>query len=689
TWAAISREMIRIVSTTMRSSSLARVNLYTFSAPTWSKCRAIGYTMCSFGVYYYRKVRVVPAGHFGHYVSMQRHMLCLPGRHALMSDEEHWEADVRMDEKANLKREIGIKTILVVAENHLAGAFRVSGQKNLAAEEKASGDGDFVLLSQGRHVLDSSSYRDIVISKLDKDLIQLGPLAVLYIKEGFLGGAYERTTGTYRIFQPGPPYLLHEKDYEKITMQERKLEGFKLGPVQFITVREGQMGGAYQKATGLYELLPPGNTYQLHEKDYDCIELKSRSDLFKLGPYTFMTVQANYLAGAYKLKGGEFILFLPGQTYQLNDNEFKEPERVARDRHVVTCGPITFLTLQEGALMGAYRTKDGKFQEFETKEDGTAHFELHASDYHGLTVVNKYSKTVQEFGPNRIVTIPEGFVGVFEREGRIEIKDPGFYRVTAEYSINENIPLQLNSERFEDKTFRTKDSLRMSKDVAIVWRIQDPLMTAKWPGTYGDLRDEFRTKAMSGLVKLLRCYTRAELLPTRQDVLVLKVMDSFSEAAPQDVEAEIKAAQINKVVVVVAVDVAVAVVVAIAAAAADVDAVVAVVVVVIAAAAAAVDAVVVVVVVIGVVGVVVVVVVFVVVVAVVVVVVAAVVVVVVVVFVVAVVVVVVDVVVVFVLYLCCLCACCCCCRGCCCCCWCCCRCCCCCRRGRRRHYCCC
>ncbi|CAE8658570.1 unnamed protein product [Polarella glacialis] len=472
---------------------------------------------------------------------MQRHMLCLPGRHALMSDEEHWEADVRMDEKANLKREIGIKTILVVAENHLAGAFRVSGQKNLAAEEKASGDGDFVLLSQGRHVLDSSSYRDIVISKLDKDLIQLGPL-VLYIKEGFLGGAYERTTGTYRIFQPGPPYLLHEKDYEKITMQERKLEGFKLGPVQFITVREGQMGGAYQKATGLYELLPPGNTYQLHEKDYDCIELKSRSDLFKLGPYTFMTVQANYLAGAYKLKGGEFILFLPGQTYQLNDNEFKEPERVARDRHVVTCGPITFLTLQEGALMGAYRTKDGKFQEFETKEDGTAHFELHASDYHGLTVVNKYSKTVQEFGPNRIVTIPEGFVGVFEREGRIEIKDPGFYRVTAEYSVNENIPLQLNSERFEDKTFRTKDSLRMSKDVAIVWRIQDPLMTAKWPGTYGDLRDEFRTKAMSGLVMLLRCYTRAELLPTRQDVLVLKVMDSFSEAAPQDVEAEIKAA---------------------------------------------------------------------------------------------------------------------------------------------------
>jgi hypothetical protein len=105
---------------------------------------------------------------------------CIEG-HALMSDEEHWEADVRMDEKANLKREIGIKTILVVAENHLAGAFRVSGQKNLAAEEKASGDGDFVLLSQGRHVLDSSSYRDIVISKLDKDLIQLGPLAVLYL----------------------------------------------------------------------------------------------------------------------------------------------------------------------------------------------------------------------------------------------------------------------------------------------------------------------------------------------------------------------------------------------------------------------------------------------------------------------------------------------------------------------------
>ena len=29
----------------------------------------------------------------------------------------------------------------------------------------------------------------------------------------------------------------------------------------------------------------------------------------------------------------------------------------------VKCGPLTFLTLKEGVLMGAYRTKDGRFEE--------------------------------------------------------------------------------------------------------------------------------------------------------------------------------------------------------------------------------------------------------------------------------------------------------------------------------------
>ena len=61
-------------------------------------------------------------------------------------------------------------------------------------------------------------------------------------------------------------------------------------------------------------------------------------------------------------------------------------------------------------------------------DDDDNEFVLHDRDYHGLTVVNKYSVSVQDFGPNKIVTIPEGLCGVFEKEGSIQIKEPGFYR---------------------------------------------------------------------------------------------------------------------------------------------------------------------------------------------------------------------------------------------------------------------
>jgi hypothetical protein len=481
---------------------IEKVNDYPYGAASWAKCRAFSYVLCSCGFYYYQKMRTVPAGFYGHYISTERHMLKPPGRHVLISDEESWDDDIPIDDTSILKREIGIKTVLVVPENHVAGAFRVSAKSADDEDADSGGDGDFVLIGQGRHVLDSTRYREVVIEKLETDLIRLGPVTVLYIKEGSLGGAYARTTGTYEVFHPGPPYLLHEKDYESIELQERKLTGFKLGPIHFLTVKDGEMAGAYHKNTGRYQLLPPGNTYKLHEKDYDTLELQQRSDLFKLGPYTFITVSSGYVAGAYRLRGGEFVLLPPGQTYQLNENEFKAPIRVKRDKHVVVCGPITFLTLQEGMLMGAYRTKDGKFEEFQASgaDSEGAQFQLHEREYHSLTVVNKYSKEVQEFGPNRIVTIPEGSCGVFEREGVIEIKDPGFYRVSAEYSISTNIPLHVNSERFEDAEFRTKDSLKMRIVLVIVWRIADPLLTAKWPGSLEELREEFRSKALSALI---------------------------------------------------------------------------------------------------------------------------------------------------------------------------------------------
>eukprot|EP00746_Dinoflagellata_sp_MGD_P146068 gnl/MRDRNA2_/MRDRNA2_78593_c0_seq1.p1 gnl/MRDRNA2_/MRDRNA2_78593_c0~~gnl/MRDRNA2_/MRDRNA2_78593_c0_seq1.p1 ORF type:complete len:879 (-),score=217.14 gnl/MRDRNA2_/MRDRNA2_78593_c0_seq1:349-2985(-) len=513
---------------------IAAVNDYAYGTPGTTKMAYYAAMAASGGAFYFKRRRIVPAGFFGHYVSAGRHMLTGPGLHVLKDTRAHWLEDVPIDDENELVREFGTKTVLVVPENHIGGAFRVSGGR--AVEGRAAeNDGEFVLFGQGRHVLESNSYRQVVVSKLNKDTVRLGPVTILYIKEGLIGGAFERNTGIFRILNPGPPYLLHEKEYEGIELKKRTLAPFSIGPIHFITVKEGEMAGAYEKATGLYQLLPPGHTYQLHEKAYEDIELVKRSNLFRLGPYSFITVLKGHIAGVHMKRGGEFVLLPPGSTYQLNDDEFDTPSLVKRNKHVVKCGPLTFLTLQEGVLTGAYSTKDGRFEEFATAQD--EEFILHERDYHGLTVVEKYSSEVQEFGPNKIVTIPEGFCGVFVREGQIEIKEPGFYKVPAEYIIRENIPLQIHSERFNKILLRTKDSVRIHLSSVAIWRVEDPLQAAKFPGTLEELRESLQEKAVSCFGMLLRNLSRAEMLPCRQDVSVDMLLTHGAEMNESQEEA--------------------------------------------------------------------------------------------------------------------------------------------------------
>lgn len=521
---------------------IAAVNHYPYGTPSNMKAAYYAACVASGGAFYFKRRRIVPAGCFGHYVSAGRHMLTSPGVHILKDTKATWLEDVPIDDENELVREFGTKTVLVVPENHIGGAFRVSGARTGGGEN----DGEFVLFGQGRHVLESNSYRQVVVSKLDNDMVRLGPITIMYIKEGSIGGAFERNSGHFRILNPGPPYILHEKDYEGIELKKRTLCPFNVGPIHFITVKEGEMAGAYEKATGLYQLLPPGHTYQLHEKAYEGIELVKRSNLFGLGPYSFVTVQNGHICGVHMKRGGEFVLLPPGSTYQLNDDEFDAPCLVKRDQHVVKCGPLTFLTLQEGVLTGAYRTKDGRFEEFGTA--GKEEFILHERDYHGLTVVDKYSSEVQDFGPNKIVTIPEGFCGVFVREGQIEIKEPGFYKVAAEYSIRENIPLQIHSERFNKLLLRTKDSVRILLSSVAIWRVEDPLQVAKFPGTLQELRESVQEKAVSGFGMLLRNLSRAEILPTRQDVSADVLLNYGAEVDAEAAQEELmkKAAENSK-----------------------------------------------------------------------------------------------------------------------------------------------
>ena len=46
----------------------------------------------------------------------------------------------------------------------------------------------------------------------------------------------------------------------------------------------------------------------------------------------------------------------------------------------------------------------------------------------------------QRFGPNLVVTIPDGHSGVFQKEGKVEIVGPGFYKMTNEYILPAVLP---------------------------------------------------------------------------------------------------------------------------------------------------------------------------------------------------------------------------------------------------------
>lgn len=290
-------------------------------------------------------------------------------------------------------------------------------------------------------------------------MITLGPVTFLYVKEGYLGGAYKRNEGRYEVFQPGPPYLLHEQDYEAVELVQRTIDPFKLGPLHFVTVKDGQLGGAYHKESGRYQILPPGATYCLHSKEYEVPLLKQRTELFRLGPFYFLTVKNGFLAGAYLKKGGSFQMLPPGHTYQLNEEDYEQPTMVKKDRHIVVCGPLTFLTVAKGKLSGAYRVADGHFVEF---DDPSTEYVLHEKEYHGLVTINKYDYIEQQFGPDKVITIPDGSVGVFEKEGKIEIRPAGFYKVSSEFKILPSIPINTYTCMVRQLLFKSKDGIAMA-----------------------------------------------------------------------------------------------------------------------------------------------------------------------------------------------------------------------------------
>jgi len=320
---------------------------------------------------------------------------------------------------------------------------------------------------------------------------------------------------------PGPPYILHEKDFEQIEVK-KIAQFFKLGPLSFITVRDGDMVGAYHRETSDYHILPPGHTYKIHSKDYDFYlgqDRVKRSNEFRLGPWFFVTVQEGYVAGAYRRHGGDWLELPHGYTYQLNTDIFEKPIMRKLDSDLLKCGPMTYLTVNKKKLAGAWRVRDGYFQIF---EDHNQLYRLSEQEYYGLAHIDKHSPETQQFGPYQVIIIPEGKAGVFEKSGKLEIKKPGLYRVDFEYIIRESIPINVKTTSLIGKQFLSKDGTKMSTNCTLVWKVEDVESTAHICRHIGFEKLEGFIKQLLNkcVTKYCKTYNRSQLLPTKQDIIV-------------------------------------------------------------------------------------------------------------------------------------------------------------------------
>merc|ERR1712130_159951 len=115
----------------------------------------------------------------------------------------------------------------------------------------------------------------------------------------------------------------------------------------------------------------------------------------------------------------------------------------------------------------------------------------HAKYYHSFVTINKCSIKEQQFGPKKVITIPEGFVGVFENEGKMDIYKAGFYKLPATYSIKDAVPIKTFTMVIPDQnercTYKSKDGAEMALESYIIWQVNDPKATALYPKGFKEL----------------------------------------------------------------------------------------------------------------------------------------------------------------------------------------------------------
>lgn len=476
--------------------------------------KILGYAAIAVAPYVYipLKHRGVKDGTFSEVVGSLRSEIRLPGHHFLLRATDKWGKSYPLDDEKHNLIEIGNNTILRVRANHIGVAHLVGDKEGVGK------DGDVVLFSQGSYVLNESRYRDITWTKIDptQKIITIGNVVILNIPEGWVGGATFRSNNKSYTWNYGAPILLDTKEWSNIVVTKRNDDKFNVGEFIYLTVTEGEIAFIKNK-NGTYKLITKPNTYRLHSKEWEKYGKYTLKDNMDIAIYYIRTVEEGYIGVVQDLRGNWYKL--KTGKYMLSKKEFKEPIIKRIDGPQISMGNVWYLRVQKDYLTGAWNSETGKFDIFEGDDKLLI---LSKKQYPTITRINKISYSEQLFGQYKVITIPNGMMGIFEENGDLLVKEPRTYTDLNPITlIRESLPKQPQCLSIKNILFRTQDRFEMAANAALLMTIDDYIKVSRRLIAenikYSSLQSDLCNYAGELLKKKLKEYRLADLAVTEKD----------------------------------------------------------------------------------------------------------------------------------------------------------------------------
>lgn len=525
------------------------INMTTQEDPFRGRCLGAMASIGTCGIFACQRLQAVPEGQFAILQRQTATEIRLQGEHLETSILSNWAGLQPIDDEEHLMRRVGNKTILKVPANYL-GTASLHGDKykrdrmgQLIKGDDGQPiligrDGDRVLFSQGSYVLDETEYHAINVGVINpkERIIDIGNVVILNIPEGYVGGALNRGTMEYEIFQTGAPLVFDEKEWMNFEVVERKRDTFKVGPWVFLTVSANEVACVGNK-NGEHMLLTEEATYRFHEKDWQTFDKHSNDENFEVGAYTVRSVAKDQLGTVFLRNKAMYSLLKPGNKYFLYNKEYEKPEVVNLHQPLSQCGPLHIIRVQEDYRTGGFHQKTGCFDEW--TETGKLVI-VHRKDYPKIERIKAVLHKEQKFGPQTVITVPEGKWAVWEDKGEIVIKEHGTFTLPHGATLKDPIPTT-PQQFYLDVSFLTSDGLEMTVSTTVHYTHNDAKALAKKLNSdnvaFGIWRSIVKDQCEKVLQKRLKTYGREALYNQADQEATEKLHAEITESCMRELNA--------------------------------------------------------------------------------------------------------------------------------------------------------